>query len=166
MQCWHVRCEAVWKGMNVLPLSLRGRCCWSSPWEPCSQFSLPDLPVWSLMEHFVTGMWGIKKTSKELTFKAFFFKHIWIHFFLCVWKRKCTQGECIITVIYSWYNHFKWKWCIQRKISLLATEPLLQSSLSLEGYEAIWHNEMDSSRCTLVPLSDSNDELPSFACYN
>lgn len=88
-------------------------------------------------------------------------------FFLCVWKGNYTQGECIITVIiYSWYNDFKWNWFIQRKISLMATQPLPQSSSSLMGYEAVWHNEMDSNRCTLVPLSVTSEEPPSFVHYN
>lgn len=163
--------EAMWMGMNIRPLSLGGRGCWGPPWQHSSKFLLPDFSAWSVIDGaFLSGgTWGINKNSKEPTFKAVhhFFKHLRIHFFLCVWKGNYTQRECIITVIiYSWYNRFKWNWCIQRKISLMATQPLPQSSSSLVGYEAVWHKEMDSSRGTLVPRSVASEDPPLFVRYN
>lgn len=97
--------EAMWMGTKILPLSLGGRGCWSPPWEHSSQFSLPDFPVWFLIDGaFLSGgTWGINKNSKELTFKAvhIFFKHLWIHFFSVFEKETIPKENALLLLLFT-----------------------------------------------------------------
>lgn len=83
--------EAMWMGTNILPLSLGGKGCWSLPWEHSSQFSLPDFPVWSLIDGaFLNGEHGeLTKNQKNLNLKqSIIFLSTYGYIFSLYLKRK------------------------------------------------------------------------------
>lgn len=89
---------------------------------------IPGFPVWFLIGRapLIGEHRALKKCKGTQIYSSpSFFKHLRIHFILCLWQEKMYY--------YCYYLQwvFKWNWCIQRKISLVATQPLLQSPLFL-----------------------------------